>query len=124
MSSSHPSPFQVAIIAAAFGLSATMLSSPLVAQAANPLQPRSTAPVTAPAAAPAKPAAEKPGTEKPAAAADKPKRERSAGQLANDDRMRKCGAEWRAGKEKLVTQGYNWIKFSTECRARLKAAGQ
>lgn len=84
-----------------------------LAQAANPLQPR--------AAAPAKPATT---DEKPAATADKPKRERSPAQLANDNRLRKCGAEWRAGKEKLTSQGYNWIKFSTECRARLKAAGQ
>ncbi len=97
----------------------TLLSSPVFAQAANPLQPRAT--TSAPAATPAKPAAT---TEKPAAATDKPKRERSAAQLANDNRLRKCGAEWRADKAALTAKGYNWIKFSTECRARLKAAGQ
>jgi hypothetical protein len=99
-------------LAAAFLLS---LALPAGAQTANPLQPRST-----PAATQAK---QKPATTQETAE-EKPKRQRSAAQLANDERLRKCGAEWRANKAKLTSQGYNWIKYSTECRARLKAAGQ
>jgi hypothetical protein len=109
MSSFRPAQM-FSFLAAAIMLACT---SPAMAQAANPLQPR--------AAGPAKPAT---AEEKPATTTEKPKRERSPAQLANDNRLRKCGAEWRAGKEKLTAQGYNWIKFSTECRARLKAAGQ
>jgi hypothetical protein len=106
----------LALLGAVAAISLSSLASPALAQAANPLQPRA----TGPAASPAKPAA----SDKAATTAEKPKRERSPAQLANDNRLRKCGAEWRAGKEKLTAQGYNWIKFSTECRARLKAAGQ
>lgn len=84
------------------------------AQTANPLRP---APgVSAPAA----PAATTPA----AAPAEKVKRARSPAQLANDNRMRACGAEWRANKAALTAQGKNWRSYSTECRARLKAAGQ
>jgi hypothetical protein len=88
------------------------------AQPANPLQPRPARPAAAPAPAAAAPAAATP------AATAKPKRERSPAQLANDDRMRKCGAEWRANKASLEAQGQKWRSFSTACRARLKAAGQ
>jgi hypothetical protein len=120
MTSHSPRLTHLALAAAAL----VGLWSPAFAQVANPLQPRAT--TTAPAATPAKPAAEKPAAtaDKPAATADKPKRERSEAQLANDNRLRKCGAEWRADKAALTAKGYNWIKFSTECRARLKAAGQ
>lgn len=101
------------------GSAAALLLSfalPAGAQTANPLQSRTT-PATTPAKQQATPASKE-------AAEEAPKRQRSPAQLANDERLRKCGAEWRANKEKLTKQGYNWIKYSTECRARLKAAGQ
>lgn len=50
-------------------------------------------------------------------------RERSPAQKANDERMRACGAEWRAKKAELSARGETWRKFSVECRARLKAKG-
>ncbi|KQU50808.1 hypothetical protein ASG72_13275 [Bosea sp. Leaf344] len=90
------------------------LSLPAAAQTAgNPLQPRPGA--TAPAAS----AKENATTE-----AAKPKRPRSEAQLKNDNRLRACGAEWRANKAKLTAQGYNWIKYSGECRKRLAAQGR
>ena len=90
------------------------LALPAAAQTAgNPLQQR---PGAATAAAPAK------TTE--AAEKAKPKRARSEAQLKNDNRLRACGAEWRANKPKLTAQGYNWIKYSGECRKRLAAQGR
>lgn len=94
---------------------------PAMAQSANPLQQPSTSQQPARTTQPStrsQPAPKAETTE------EKPKRQRSAAQLANDNRLRRCGQEWRANKDKLTGQGYNWIKFSTECRARLKAAGQ
>lgn len=83
----------------------------------NPLRPAATPRTTtqAPAAqtAPA-----------PAAEAPKPKRQRSEAQLANDNRMRQCGAEWRANKAAIQAQGKTWKVFNVECRARLKAQGR
>jgi hypothetical protein len=100
--------------------------TPGLAQSANPLQQPSTSQQPARAGQPAarttqpapRPEARTDATE------EKPKRQRSEAQLANDNRLRRCGQEWRTNKDKLTGQGYNWIKFSTECRARLKAAGQ
>lgn len=63
-------------------------------------------------------------TQPPAAEAPKPKRQRSEAQLANDNRMRACGAEWRANKAALSAQGKTWRVFNVECRARLKAQGR
>jgi hypothetical protein len=102
-------------------------TTPGLAQSANPLQQPSTGGqqpprASQPAARATQPA---PKTEvKTEATDEKPKRQRSEAQLANDNRLRRCGQEWRTNKDKLTGQGYNWIKFSTECRARLKAAGQ
>ena len=79
----------------------------------NPLRPGSTR--TAPATTPA-PA--------PTAEAPKAKRARSPAQLANDQRMRDCGAEWRTNKAALQAQGKTWRVFNVECRARLKAQGR
>jgi hypothetical protein len=96
----------------------------------NPLQPRvarpqPAAPAQAPAAAAAAAAAGAAAAAAPAQAdTAKPRRQRSAAQLANDDRMRKCGAEWRANKAALGAQGKTWRAFNVECRARLKAARQ
>lgn len=89
---------------------------------ANPLRPaatRNTAPATAPTTAPT--TAPAPAAT-PAAEAPKAKRARSEAQLANDNRMRACGQEWRAGKDKLKAEGKTWRVFNVECRARLKAA--
>ncbi len=103
-------PLIAASLAAA---SALALALPAAAQT-NPLQQRPAAPArTAPAS-----------TAAPAAEAAKPKRARSEAQLKNDNRLRACGAEWRANKPDLTKKGYNWIKYSTECRKRLAAQGQ
>ena len=95
------------------GLAAIML---IVAMAAPPVAfAQSAMPVGRAAASGADTA--KP-TEKPRAA-----RERSPAQKANDERMRACGAEWRAKKTELAARGETWRKFSVDCRARLKAKG-
>jgi hypothetical protein len=54
--------------------------------------------------------------------AAKPKRQRSAKQLQNDEDMRSCGADWRAKKGELQAQGQTWRTFLPGCRARLKTA--
>lgn len=81
--------------------------------AQNPLRP-SNAPKAS--AAPAAPAA---GDE-----TSKPKRARSQAQLANDERLRACGKQWRENKASLQAKGQTWLSFSADCRKRLKAAGQ
>jgi outer membrane biosynthesis protein TonB len=98
------------------------------AQPANPLRPaappaaaQTTPPETQKRVAAPKPKAE---TATPTEAAEKPKRQRSPAQLANDDRMRKCGAEWREAKAAGKTGTQTYVQYSTACRARLKAAGQ
>ena len=83
-------------------------------QPSNPLRPSTNRTATPPAQA--APAAT---TEAP-----KPKRQRSEAQLANDNRMRACGADWRANKAALQAQGKTWRVFNVECRARMKAQGQ
>ncbi|AMJ59853.1 hypothetical protein [Bosea sp. PAMC 26642] len=96
-------------------------SLPAAAQtSSNPLQPRPTTP------APSAPARAKPAATAAAPATEtaKPKRPRSEAQLKNDERLRSCGAEWRADKEALTKKGYNWIKYSVECRKRLAAQGR
>ena len=88
-------------------------------QPSNPLRPstnRSAAPPAQTAPTQAAPA--------PSAEAPKPKRQRSQAQLANDQRMRDCGAEWRSNKATLTAQGKTWRVFNVECRARLKAQGR
>ncbi len=105
-------PLIAASLAAACALA---LALPAAAQT-NPLQQRPAAPARTAPATTAAPAAE---TAKP-----KPKRARSEAQLKNDNRLRACGAEWRANKPDLTKKGYNWIKYSTECRKRLAAQGQ
>lgn len=110
----------------------------------NPLRPSGSRAAPPPAATTAAPAAAEPeaaaprkrrrgaaSTEANAGASEattgtetKAKRQRSPAQLANDERMRKCGAEWRAGKAQLQQQGKTWRVFNVECRARLKAQGQ
>jgi hypothetical protein len=105
-------PLLVAAFLLAFGLPANSQS--------NPLQQRPNTP------APSAPARAKPAqtAATPAAETAKPKRARSEAQLRNDERLRSCGAEWRADKEALTKKGYNWIKYSVECRKRLAAQGR
>lgn len=108
-------------LAALVGFLSLAASHAAFAQATtNPLRPASNR--TAPAAT--APAATAPAATAPAAEAPKPKRARSEAQLANDRRMKACGAEWRANKEALTKQGKTWRTYMPECRARLKAAGQ
>lgn len=51
----------------------------------------------------------------------RPRRERSEAQRRNDQVMRDCGAEWRAGKDAMQAQGKTWRTFLPECRARRRA---
>ncbi|WP_204319498.1 hypothetical protein, partial [Klebsiella aerogenes] len=60
------------------------------------------------------PAATTPGAAAPATTT----RPRSAAQLRNDQLMRDCGAEWRAGRAQLQAAGKTWRTFLPECRAR------
>lgn len=83
-------------------------------QPQNPLRPR---------AAPAAPAATAAPATATTEAGAKPKRARSEAQLANDRRMKACGAEWRANKAALTAQGKTWRTYNVECRARLKSQG-
>jgi hypothetical protein len=113
----------------AFALSLGAAHAQSTGTSSNPLrgrapatQPAQTAPARSTPARTETRSGAKPDASKTDAA--KPKRERSEAQLANDERMRKCGTEWRTNKEKLAAQGKTWLTFSTECRARLKARGQ
>ncbi len=113
-------------------LALTLASGAAFAQTAtqqptNPLQPRVVrpAPAETTAPAPARPARATPAQAAPTAQADeaRPRRQRSPAQLANDERMRRCGAEWRANRAALQARGQNWRQFSVECRRRLRDAG-
>lgn len=109
--------------AAALVLSASFAFAQTAPAPTNPLRPgssRTTAPATQTTAPAATTTAPAPTTD----AAGKPKRARSQAQLANDQRMRDCGAEWRANKPALQAQGKTWKVFNVECRARLKAQGR
>ncbi len=105
----------------ALALFALLPGAPVRAQStANPLRPPAKAAPQAPA--PQAPAAQAPAVAAPAAPQAKPGR--SEAQLANDRRMKACGAEWRANKDKLKAEGKTWQTYNVECRARMKAAGQ
>lgn len=110
-----------AILALSLAAVLTAVAGPALAQSAaapaNPLRPGGSSPPPA-RTAPAPDVAAEAGKKKDEA---KPRRKRSEAQLANDNRMRACGQEWRANREKLKTQGQTWLTFSKECRARLKA---
>lgn len=90
----------------------------------NPLRPQATPRATAQQPAAPAPQAQTAPAPTANAEAPKPKRQRSEAQLANDNRMRQCGAEWRANKAALEAQGKTWRVFNVECRARLKAQGR
>lgn len=113
--------------AAALLLSASFAIAQTAPAPTNPLRP-GTGRTTAPTAqtAPAQTTAPAATTTAPAPKADAAtkKRERSEAQKANDNRMKACGAEWRANKEALTKQGKTWRTYMPECNARLKAKGQ
>ena len=53
-----------------------------------------------------------------------PRREPTEAQLAARERRVKCGAEWRAAKEKgAVEEGTTWPKYWSACNKRLKEQG-
>jgi hypothetical protein len=53
-----------------------------------------------------------------------PKREPTEAQLAARERRVKCGAEWRAAREKgAVEEGATWPKYWSACNKRLKEQG-
>jgi hypothetical protein len=53
-----------------------------------------------------------------------PKRQPTEAQLAARERRVKCGAEWRAAKEKgAVEEGATWPKYWSACNKRLKEQG-
>lgn len=110
-----------AFVVAGFCFAVPLASNMASAQTSppHPLRPTEAPP---PALAPAT------GAPKSATTPDQPpakaKRPRSPAQLANDERMRACGREWRAQKEQLKGRGLTWYRFSAECRARLKAEGR
>ena len=53
-----------------------------------------------------------------------PRREPTEAQLAARERRVKCGAEWRAAKEKgAVEEGTTWPKYWSTCNKRLKEPG-
>lgn len=48
-------------------------------------------------------------------------RQPTSGQMAERDRMKRCGAEWRADKAAgKVPAGQTWPKYWSACNARLK----
>jgi hypothetical protein len=53
-----------------------------------------------------------------------PRREPTEAQLAARERRVKCGAEWRAAKDKgAVEEGATWPKYWSACNKRLKEQG-
>ena len=114
--------FRIASIAALLGYSASLSFAQTTPAPSNPLRPNTSR--TAPAATPAPAPQQTAPTPQAETTAPKAKRARSEAQLANDNRMRACGAEWKANKPALTAQGKTWKTFMPECRARLKAQGR
>jgi hypothetical protein len=53
---------------------------------------------------------------------DRPRRPPSPGQIAARERMRQCGAEWRAMRAAGRTEGRLWRDFRRDCLRRLRGA--
>ena len=54
----------------------------------------------------------------------KMKKPPTPGQLAARERLKKCGAEWKAAKAAgKIEKGTTWPKYWSACNKRLKAAG-
>jgi len=57
-------------------------------------------------------------------ASSKPKKPPTAAQLAERERMKKCGAEWKAAKAAgKIEKGMTWPKYWSACNKRLKGGG-
>jgi hypothetical protein len=110
---------RLVVVAAASLLGLALASAQTAPQGQNPLRPQGAPRATTQQTAPAPQQAQAAPTGE-----QRPKRQRSEAQLANDNRMRQCGAEWRANKAALQAQGKTWRVFNVECRARLKAQGR
>ena len=55
----------------------------------------------------------------------KPKKPPSAAQLAERERIKKCGVEWKEAKAAgKVEKGMTWPKYWSACNKRLKAASK
>jgi hypothetical protein len=55
-------------------------------------------------------------------AADTKKKDPTPGQIAERERIKKCGVEWKELKaQKKVPTGMTWPKFWSACNTRLKA---
>lgn len=67
----------------------------------------------APGAQPSAPAGKR-------ARATRPKREPTAGQLARQERQKKCGMEWKEARAAGTTGGLKWPQFWSKCNTRLK----
>ena len=60
----------------------------------------------------------------PAKQETKAKKPPTAAQLAERERIKKCGAEWKAAKAAgKVEKGMKWPQYWSACNKRLKAAG-
>ena len=54
----------------------------------------------------------------------KTKKPPTPGQLAARERLKKCGAEWKAAKAAgKIEKGMKWPKYWSACNKRLKAGG-
>jgi len=54
----------------------------------------------------------------------KPRKPPTPGQLAARERLKKCGAEWKAAKAAgKVEKGMKWPQYWSACNKRLKAGG-
>jgi hypothetical protein len=104
-------------------VAAALIAAPALAQAqsaapaARSAPPAAAAPAAAPAPA-AKPKAKRAAAPTATADGTAAKRERSPAQLANDQKMRECGAEWRTAKAAGKTGSQKWNQFLSECRKR------
>lgn len=51
---------------------------------------------------------------------DRPRRPPTSGQIAARERLRQCGAEWRALRDSGRTEGRRWGDFRRDCLRRLR----
>jgi hypothetical protein len=96
------------------GLVAGLFVNPLIGKAQESGKPGAQSAVTAKASS----------TAASVSQTSKPRREPTEAQLAARERRVKCGAEWRAAKEKgAVEEGETWPKYWSACNRRLKEQG-
>lgn len=101
----------------------TFMSDCLKSAAATPTAPA--AATAAPAApAPVQPAPSSTRTAAPAPASTPAGKPASSGRVAEQDRMRDCGRQWKVAKAGgQVPAGQKWPQYWSACNARLKAGG-